>query len=221
MKTLVFYYSTTLGKKFIVAVTGLILFAYVFIHMLGNLQIYFGPGVINGYAHFLHSKRATPLLWSARIVLLVAFALHMICTIQLALRNLKTRPVGYLMRQYRESDYAARTMMWTGPLIALGLLYHLLHLTAGAVQPAPYTPDDIYASIVGGFKVKYVAAVYIVWVVALGFHFYHGLWSWFQTLGLSHPAYDKTRRSLATILTAIVVVGDISIPLAVQLGLVG
>lgn len=215
------FYSTSIGKKVVVAVTGLILFLYVFVHMLGNLQIYWGPELINQYAAFLHSARALPLLWTVRVVLIVSFVLHIVTTLQLWWENRKARPVKYAVRRYIEVDYASRTMIWSGPIIGLFVLYHLLHLTTHTVQPVPVVKDNLYATMVAGFRVWYVSAVYIVAVVALAFHFYHGLWSWFQTLGLAHPKYNRLRRWLATCLAFAVAIGDVSIPVAALTGLIG
>jgi succinate dehydrogenase / fumarate reductase cytochrome b subunit len=218
MQALVYYYSTPLGKKMIMAITGLIMFLYVFIHMLGNLQIYFGPELINQYAEFLHSKRAIPLLWLARIVLIVSVCFHILCAFQLWWHNRQARPIKYAVRRYVEADYAARTMIWSGPIIALFVIYHLLHLTTHTVQPVPVENKTLYQIMIGGFQNPYVSVIYMVAVFFLALHFYHGLWSWFQTLGLSHPKWDRTRRGLATTLAVLIGAGDISIPLSVLLG---
>lgn len=220
MGTITQFYSTTLGKKVVMAVTGLILFLYVFVHMLGNLQFYFGPNLINEYARFLHSARAAPLLWTARVVLLACVVLHILAAVQLWWRNRQARPVKYVGRKYREADLAARTMIWSGPIIAAFVLYHILHLTTHTVQPAQVYPDNLFATMVAGFKVPYVAAIYVVAVVLLGVHLWHALWSWLQTLGLTHPHYDPAFRAIARALALLVVIGDISFPLSVQLGLV-
>ncbi len=220
METLRNYWATTMGKKVVMAVTGIILFLYVFVHMLGNLQFYAGPALINEYARFLHSSRAAPLLWSARVVLLVSVGLHIVAAAQLWWRNRQARPVRYARRAYREADLAARTMVWSGPVIALFVVYHILHLTTHHVQPAPVVKDNLYATMVAGFQVPYVAALYVVAMVFLGFHLWHALWSWLQTLGLTRPHYDRSLRTLARVLTLVVVLGDISFPLSVQLGFV-
>jgi len=220
MGTLCNYYATTMGKKVVMALTGIILFLYVLVHMLGNLQFYAGPSLINEYARFLHSSRAAPLLWTARVVLLACVGLHIVAAVQLWWRNRSARPVGYSGRAYREADLAARTMIWSGPIIALFVIYHILHLTTHQVQPAQVFEDNLFATMVGGFKVPSVAAVYIVAMLLLGFHLWHALWSWLQTLGLVHPHYDRAIRFLARALTVLVVLGDISFPLSVQLGFV-
>ncbi len=220
MDTLRNYYATTMGKKVVMAVTGILLFLYVLVHMLGNLQLYAGPPLINQYAHFLHSSRAAPLLWTARVVLLACVGLHILAAAQLWWRNRQARPVAYSGRTWREADLAARTMILSGPIIAAFVIYHILHLTTHDVRPAPVFEDNLYATLVGGFQVPAVAAFYIVAMVLLGFHLWHALWSWLQTLGLTHPHYDRTLRLAARVLTLIVVLGDLSFPLSVQLGFV-
>lgn len=224
------YYRSTVGKKFVMAITGVLLFLYVLAHMAGNLQIYLGPERINAYAAFLHSETALPLLWGARIVLGAALVLHILAAVQLTIANWSSRPQKYAKIRYREADIAARTMIGSGPIIGLFLLYHILHLTTGTVEPAGtgtfaiqaggHAPDA-FANLVGGFRVWWVSAFYIVAVVLLGIHFYHGLWSWFQTLGWSHPSHNGARRALSTILSVLVVVGDVSFPVAVLAGWVG
>lgn len=221
MSALAAYWRSTVGKKMVMAVTGLILFAYVFVHMLGNLQLYAGDGgkAINEYATFLHSTRAAPLLWAARIVLLACVLFHIWAAVALTIQAWGARPVRYFKRRYREADYAARTMIWSGPIIGAFVVYHVLHLTLGKAG-LPFTDLHAYENVVNGFSVPYVSAFYSVAVVMLLLHFRHGLWSWFQTVGWSHPAHDGARRTVANLLTAIVVIGDLSFPIAVFFGLV-
>lgn len=213
------YYRTTQGKKVVMAVTGLILFAYVLFHMLGNLQIYYSAEQLNAYATFLHSSTFFPFLWGARIVLTVAFVLHVLAAVQLVMQNWGSRPVQYVKQRFQEADYAARTMVWSGPIVLFFLVYHVLQLTTATIQPAPYDAHNVYNNVVGGFQVPFVSTLYILSMVLLGMHFYHGLWSWFQTLGLAHPKYNGTRRLLATALTLVIVIGNISIPVSVLTGL--
>jgi succinate dehydrogenase / fumarate reductase, cytochrome b subunit len=221
MSLLVTYWNSTVGKKMVMAVTGLVLFAYVFVHMLGNLQLYAGDGgkAINEYAAFLHSSRAAPLLWGARIVLSLCVILHVWAAITLTMQAWGARPIRYAKRNYREAGLAARTMILSGPAIALFVTYHILHLTVGS-GGAPFTHLDAFGNVVRGFQIPWLAALYVVAVLLLGWHFKHGLWSWFQTLGWSHPAHDRCRRTLANVLAAIVVIGDLSFPIAVLAGLV-
>jgi succinate dehydrogenase / fumarate reductase cytochrome b subunit len=221
MSALAAYWRSTVGKKMVMAVTGLILFAYVLVHMLGNLQLFAGDGgkAINEYAAFLHSTRAAPLLWGARIVLLACITLHVWAAIALTIQAWGARPVGYAKRKYREADYYARTMIWSGPIIGAFVVYHVLHLTLG-MGGAPFEELNAYGNVIRGFSIPCVAIFYIIAVLMLMAHFRHGLWSWFQTIGWSHPAHDGARRCVANVLTAIVVIGDLSFPIAVLLKLV-
>lgn len=209
------FYNSSIGKKVVMAVTGLIGFGYVVAHMAGNLQVFAGPAKLNAYATFLKSNMA--LLWSARSILLIAVVLHIVASYQLARMSLKSRPVSYDHWRPVASNYASRTMRWSGPLIGLFIIYHLLHLTTGVVHP-DFQERDVYANVIKGFRVWYISAIYIVAMLALGLHLYHGAWSMFQSLGINHPQYNGLIRALATIITIIVVVGFISIPLAVLLG---
>jgi len=212
------YYQSANGKKYVMAVTGLILFLYVLAHMIGNLQIYLPDGgrSINEYAAFLHNHEI--LLWVARTVLLASVLIHIVAALQLALRNRAARPVGYRMQRYREADYASRTMIWSGPIIALFVVYHVLHFTTGSLHPDFRGLHDVRYNVIAGFRSAPASAFYIVAVVMLGMHFYHGLWSWFQTFGWSNPAHNRARRVFAGVMTALVVIGDASIPLMVLAG---
>lgn len=199
------------------AVTGFIGVGYVVGHMLGNLQAFRGPSKLNDYAAFLRSTG--PLLWTVRVVLLVAVLLHIVAAYQLARLSLKGREVGYYRWQPVASTYASRTMRWTGPIIGLFILYHLLHLTIGIVHP-DFQQGNVYANVVTGFRVWYVSAFYIVAMLALGFHLYHGVWSMFQSLGINHPEYNRLIRVVATFFTIIVVIGFITIPVGVLSGII-
>ena len=211
---------STIGKKAVMAASGVVLFGYLVGHLLGNLQIYLGREVLNEYAAFLHNSPA--LLWGTRAVLLISVVAHVTSAIQLASRNAEARPVRYKHWRGQQSDYASRTMYWSGPILALFIVYHLLHLTLGyAPAPHQHDPNDVYANLVNGFSVPLVSAAYIVSMLALGMHLYHGAWSIFQTLGANHPRYNAWRRRFAAGLTAFIVLGNISIPTSVMLGVVG
>jgi succinate dehydrogenase / fumarate reductase cytochrome b subunit len=213
-----FWYSTT-GKKIVMAVTGAILFTFVIGHMLGNLQIFEGPAKINAYGRFLHNLGE--ILWAERIVLLTAVALHIVATVQLALRNKAARPVGYSRRQAINSSYASRTMYWSGPIVLAFVIFHLLHLTAGMIVPgAAFIEGDVYHNVVSGFQVWWVSVWYIFAVSLLGLHLRHGIWSMFQSVGLNHPRYTPLLKQAAIWIAAAIVLGYISIPISVLLGLV-
>lgn len=212
------FYSTAVGKKMVVAITGLFIFLFLLIHMLGNLQLFAGPDSINHYAAFLHSKPA--LVWSFRALVAGAFGLHILATVQLFLQNLGARPVPYRVKRTLEIDYSSRTMIWTGPIVLLFLLYHLLHLTLGNVHQS-FIAGDVYHNVVTAFSLWPVAAIYIGANLLLGFHLKHGLWSWFQTLGLAHPRYNRLRNCFAWLFALLLVAGNISMPVAVLSGWVG
>jgi succinate dehydrogenase / fumarate reductase cytochrome b subunit len=209
--------QSTIGKKIVVAVTGLVLFGFVAGHLAGNLQIFLGPDAINHYSAFLHSMPKA--LWTARIVLLLSVFLHVVLTIQLTRLNRAARPVAYESFDPQRSSVASRTMIWGGVMVFFYIIYHLLHLTTGTVHPN-FNPHDVYANLITGLSVWYVAAFYIAANIALGFHLYHGVWSVFQTLGLNHPKYNPWRRVVASLAGVGIAAGYVSIPAAVLLGVV-
>jgi succinate dehydrogenase / fumarate reductase, cytochrome b subunit len=209
------FYEAAAGKKAVMAVTGVILFGYVLAHMLGNLQIFEGPDAINSYAHFLHSHEGA--LWVARSVLLLSVVLHIVASVQLWVLNNKARPVSYVRKADVPTSYAARTMKWSGPIIAAFIIFHVLHLTTGDILPlqaAPADSPDAYDNVIMGFQHPAIAIFYIVAVLLLCMHLYHGLWSMFQSLGISHPRYTPGLKRFAAIFSIVVAIGYISIPIA-------
>ncbi len=211
--------DSSIGRKAIMAVTGLLLYGFVVGHMIGNLQIYLGPEAINHYGVFLREFLHGAGIWIARGGLLVAVALHIWAATTLTLSNWAARPVGYRQWQPRESTYASRTMVWSGPILAVFVLYHLAHLTWGNANP-DFIEGDVFHNVVVGFANPYASAFYILAMLALGLHMYHGFWSMLHTLGLSHPRWDRVRRGFSLALAGVVVLGNISIPLAVLSGIV-
>jgi succinate dehydrogenase cytochrome b subunit len=211
------FYRSTVGKKIVVAATGFIGFAYVALHMLGNLLAFEGPARLNTYAEVLKSNGG--LLWTARMILGAAVVLHVVMTYQLARRSQNSRPLSYYRWQAVASTFASRTMRWSGPIIGLFIIYHLLHLTTGTAHP-DFHPGDVYRNVVMGFHVWPVSVFYIVAMLALGLHMYHGVWSMFQSVGANHPQYNGLIRKLATCVTLAVVIGFISIPVAVLLNII-
>jgi succinate dehydrogenase cytochrome b subunit len=209
------FLASSIGKKVVMALTGFALFGFVVAHMLGNLQVYLGPAALNGYAESLRHLGA--LLWVARIGLLVAAALHVWAAYSLTMMNRAARPQGYRAKEHRESTYASRTMRWSGVFLLLFIVYHLMHMTWGNAHP-DFVPGDVYHNFIVGFRQVLVSVVYIVAMLALGLHLYHGVWSFLQTLGLSHPRYNPLRHAFATFITAVVVLGNISMPVAVLAG---
>jgi len=199
------------------AATGLVLYGFVVGHMLGNLQVFLGPEAINAYGEFLQGFLHGQGVWIARGVLLLAVALHVWAALSLTLANAAARPLGYREWQARESSYASRTMVWSGPLLLAFIVYHLLHFTVGNAHP-DFVRGDVFRNLVVGFQNPFASAFYILAMLALGLHMYHGFWSMLQTLGLSHPRWTRVRRGLSLLLAGAVVAGNISIPLAVLLG---
>jgi succinate dehydrogenase / fumarate reductase, cytochrome b subunit len=211
------FYGTSIGKKAVMAITGVILLGFVVGHMLGNLQVFIGANQMNEYAALLKANAA--LLWSVRIVLLVAVIWHIVAAVQLTRMSQRSRPAGYYYKDVIQADYAARTMRWSGPIIAVFVIYHLLHFTTGSVHPQ-FDVHNVYRNVISGFRVWPVSLFYIIAMVALAFHLWHGSWSMFQTLGLVNPKSDKIIRRLAAIATLAIAIGFISIPMAVLAGLI-
>ncbi|MFC7617049.1 succinate dehydrogenase cytochrome b subunit [Actinokineospora soli] len=208
---------TSAGRKAVMAVTGLILLAYVVVHMLGNLKAFAGPDSFDGYGRFLREFLAPVLghggfLWIVRVVLLAAVVAHIAAAVSLTRQARRARPVGYAVRP--KGGYAARTMRWGGVIVALFVVYHLLDLTAGVLNPHG-VPGEIHANVVAGFAHWYVVAAYTVAVVALGFHIRHGAWSALRSLGLRVSA-QPAALALAVAVTA----GFLSVPYAVLLGVI-
>jgi succinate dehydrogenase / fumarate reductase cytochrome b subunit len=209
--------STTVAKKVLMAVTGLILTGFVLVHMVGNLLLYKGPEAINAYGEMLQSK--PPVVWTARLVLLACVIGHAWAALSLSLVNLAARPVGYRKTAFEASTYASRTMRWGGPLLLLFIVYHLLHFTVGAVHP-DFVRGDVYHNVVIGFQNPLVAFFYVLSMLALSLHLFHGVESMLQTVGLSHPRYNALRSMIGAGYAAVVAVGNLSFPLSVFFGLV-
>jgi len=197
------------------AVTGAIGVGYLVAHVSGNLLVFAGPEKINSYAALLKSNPG--LLWTARTILIVAVLLHIIAAYQLARMSQKSRPISYKRWRAVGSDFASRTMRWTGPLVGLFIVYHLLHFTVGTAHPS-FDERNVYHNVISGFRVWYVSAIYIIAMLLLSLHLYHGAWSMFESLGINHLKYNRLIRIVATLVTVVVVVGFISIPVAVLLG---
>lgn len=213
-------YDASIGKKALVAITGAVLFGFVIVHMIGNLQVFLGPEALNGYSHALH--KVPEFLWAARLVLIASVLVHIAASLALVRRSAVARPVDYRTKRNLETTYAARTMKWSGPLIFFFVLYHLAHLTWPGVSMGsyPHNPHDVYANVINGFRVPWVVAIYVVAQGLLGLHLYHGAWSLFQSLGLEHPRYDRLRRWVPRGFALAVVAGNVAMPLAVLAGVI-
>jgi succinate dehydrogenase / fumarate reductase, cytochrome b subunit len=210
------FFRSSIGKKVVMAASGAVLLGFVAAHMAGNLQVYLGRTAINAYAESL--RHVPALLWAARLGLLAAVTLHIWSAYSLSRTSWDARPVGYRARESRESTYASRTMRWSGVILLLFIVYHLMHFTFGNVHPS-FVPGDVFHNVVAGFRNVAVSGFYIAAMIALGLHLYHGVWSMMQTVGLSHPRYDHLRHAFATLVAVVIVAGNISFPLAVLTGL--
>ena len=214
------FLSSTIGRKMVMAITGLVLIGFVVAHMVGNLLLYQGPDAINEYGHFLRTFLHGWGLWLARGGLVVAALLHIGSAVSLAREELAARPVRYRIWKAKQSTYASRTMRWSGVIVLVFLIYHLLHFTTGAAHP-DFVQGDVYHNVVTGFRAWPVALFYVVAMVLLGLHLRHGVWSLFQSLGVSHPRYLALAQGAAAVIATIVVLGNVSFPLSVLFGLVG
>ncbi|MBL8177220.1 MAG: succinate dehydrogenase cytochrome b subunit [Bryobacterales bacterium] len=211
------FWDSPIGKKAVMAATGFILFGFVTGHMLGNLQIYLGPEKLDAYAEFLQQTKG--LLWGARITLLICVALHVTAAIQLALLQKKARPQAYVKKTSAGSSYASRTMYWSGPILLAFIVFHLLHFTTGQAHP-DFQHGAVYRNVVTGFQSAPASLFYIVAMLLLGAHLYHGIWSMFQSVGINHPKYTPVFKKLAALMAAVLVGGNVSIPVAVMTGLI-
>lgn len=209
------FWTATLGKKAVMALTGVVLVGFVIVHLLGNLQVFVGPDKFNAYAHTLKSVPAV--LWGARLTLLTAVFLHIWSAFSLWRLKADARPIGYQKRRPIASSYASRTMYWSGPILLLFIVYHLMQFTIGA-GGTRFVEDEPYDNLVAGFQVVPIALFYIMAMGFLCLHLFHGIWSMFQTLGLQHPKYTPMLRLLAKVIALALFVGFSSIPLAVLLG---
>jgi len=211
------FYQTTVGKKVVMAATGGLFCLFLVGHLLGNLQIFIGAERLNAYAHFL--KSLGELLWVVRGVMGIALVLHFVAALQITLENWRARPVGYAVKKDIETSYAARTMIISGPLLLLYVIYHLMMFTLLWTDPS-YTVADVYGNVVKAFQVPLISGIYIVAMLALGFHLSHGIFSMLNTLGLSNQRYHTFRKIVSPTVGFLIALGYIAIPVAVLVGLV-
>jgi succinate dehydrogenase / fumarate reductase cytochrome b subunit len=216
---------TSIGKKLLMAGASIILFLYIVAHLAGNLKVFFGPDPFNHYAEWLRVA-GSPLfpeegvLWLARVVLLAALAVHVGAYVQLWLRKRQARSTRYRKYDPQVFSWTSRTMAWGGIAIFAFVAFHLLHLTTGDAHP-DFIPGDPYNNVISGFRVWWVAGIYIVGVLALGMHLYHGLWSALQTFGVNNPKYNRYRRPTAGVIAVLITIGYLSIPVSVLMGVIG
>lgn len=216
---------STIGQKAVMAVTGLILLGYIVAHMLGNLKIFTGRTHFDGYAEALRGIGGDLLgnswfLWMMRPVLLIALVLHIWTATALTIRSSRARPAAYAGPVRRvQATYASRTMRWGGVIIGLFVVYHILHMTTGTLHN-DFEHAAVYDNSVAAFEQWWVSAVYIVAVLALGMHLYHGLWSMFQTVGRNTPRWHGVLRRFAQVGAVVITLGFISVPVGVMTGIV-
>ncbi|MFB6439934.1 succinate dehydrogenase [Streptomyces sp. NPDC056411] len=213
-------WDSSVGKKTVMAVSGLIMLLYLVVHMIGNLKIFFGPDEFNHYAHwlrvvgepFMHQEWT---LWLVRTVLVAAVVAHATSAYQLSRRGIAARPRGYVHRKARTS-YATRTMRWGGVILGLFIVWHVLDLTTGTVHSGGFQPGHPYQNVVDTFSTWYGNVIYLVAMLALGLHIRHGFWSAAQTLGVGSRARDRALKALANALALVLTVGFVSVPIAVM-----
>ena len=217
-------YSTTIGKKITMALAGLVLFGYLVLHVIGNLKIFSGEAKFNEYSEFLRVMGApifgySQLLWIIRIILLVAVLLHIVAYAQLWAKSRAARRIGYRRYDPEVFSRASRTMKWGGIAILFFVIYHILHLTTGDLHPE-FIPHSAYHNLVTGMRSP-LSLIYVIGMIAVGLHLYHGLWSFFQTMGLNNRTYNRLRRPFAMIVALAITLGFLSVPFAVWTGIVG
>ena len=216
------FWASTIGKKTVMAVSGLVLVLFLLAHMLGNLKIFFGPADFDGYAAWLRTIGAPVLhnswfLWLQRAVLLVAVVAHVTAAVQLSIRDRRARPVRYVHRQRPRATFATSTMRWGGVIIALFVVWHVLDLTVGVVNPA-FEAGRPYHNVVVDFQNWWIDLIYIAAVAALGLHINHGFWSAAQTLGINRPARERTIKAVGSTLAFTITAGFVLVPVAVMTG---
>lgn len=220
------FYRSTIGKKIIMGVTGLIGIGFVIAHMAGNLQVFIGQDKLNAYGAMLHGPLAE-LTWLLRIVLIVAVVLHVTMAVQLTRRAAAARPIGYQQRRPQVSTLASRTMTWGGVLLLVFIVVHVLHFTTETIDPGGWRGmtdlqgrRDVYGDVIASFRIWWVALFYIVSMVALGLHLYHGAWSSVRTLGFAKPSHNPLHRRIAMAIAAIVWLGFTLVPVGVIAGII-
>ncbi|HJQ21786.1 MAG TPA: succinate dehydrogenase cytochrome b subunit [Gemmatimonadaceae bacterium] len=220
------FYRSTVGKKVIMAVTGLIGIGFVILHVAGNLQAFEGREKLNAYSAMLHGP-AAELLWLVRAVLIVAVILHVLMAAQLTARARAARPVGYRKRESQVATFASRTMRVGGFLLLAFIVFHILHFTTRQVDPAGWAHRsdvtgryDIYGNVVGSFRIWWVSAIYLIAMVLLGLHMWHGVWSFGRSLGVAKPGGNPMKRRVAPALAVLLWLGFSAVPVAVLLGVI-
>ncbi|MEO7521283.1 MAG: succinate dehydrogenase cytochrome b subunit [Gemmatimonas sp.] len=209
------FWHSTIGKKVVMAVTGIVGILFVIGHMTGNLLMFKGQGAMHDYALLL--RTSMPLLYAVRAALLVSVLLHIVAAYQLTMLSRAARPAGYEQRKPKVTTFAARTIKIGGVFILLFIVYHILHLTLGTVHPQ-FTHLDPYNNVRIGLANPFVAGFYILAAAFVGLHLYHGAWSAVRTLGAARPSTQPLKRKIALGIALVVAAGFMIIPIAALLG---
>ena len=217
------FYRTAVGKKWVMAISGIVLMLFVLVHLIGNIKLFLSKEEINLYGEALrdmpgHLLPRTWLLWSIRAGLIAAFFFHIHAAYGLTRINMKARPGAdryQSKRDYVAADFASRTMRWTGIIVGLFVLFHLADLTWGPAN-SEFVRGDPYNNLVYSLQRPVVAIFYALAMIALGIHLYHGAWSIFQSMGINNPKINKARRTFAIAFAAVIMIGNLSFPIAVQ-----
>jgi succinate dehydrogenase / fumarate reductase cytochrome b subunit len=220
------FYRSTVGKKIIMAVTGLAWVGFVILHMAGNLQAFLGAEKLNNYAAMLHGP-LEEVVWLQRVVLFVALVLHVLMAWQLTRRAAAARPVDYKVRQPQVSTTSSRLMRWGGVALLVFIILHILHFTTRDIGPTGFASQtdaagrfDLYYAVISSFRIWWVTALYVAAMIFLGFHLWHGAWASIRTLGYAKPSENPLKRRIAAGLATAVWVGFILVPLAVFAGVI-
>ena len=220
------FYGTAVGKKFVVAVTGVIMAVFLVMHMIGNLKAFAGQAKLDHYAEYLREIGQDlfghgTVLWIARIVLLFAVVAHIITIILLTKQNRAARPVKYHVKKSFASTFPARMMAVSGVLLLAFIIIHLAQFTFGKWLPTEFVSMHVYDNISQAFGVTWLACFYVFMMFIVCMHLYHGLWSFFQTIGVDNPDRNKPLRALAIIVSVLLFVGFSSVPVAFLTGMIG
>ena len=224
MRRVVALYRSSVGKKILMAFTGFIWFGFLVGHVLGNLKAFQGAAVFDAYAHHLRiiGEPILPekgFLWAFRALMLLAFVIHVLLSWQTSRQSWAARDQKYRKKANQNFDFASAWMRWGGVLILVFIVYHILHMTTGTLHP-DFVEGEAYHNLVTGLSNPLVAGFYMLAMVAILFHLYHGIWSLFQTLGANHPKYSAMRRPLAVVLSILISLAFISVPVAVLTGMI-
>jgi len=211
--------STTVGKKIVMAVTGLVWLFFLVFHLWANLVVFRGPRPFNELAAFFDGR--VYLLAIARAVLLISLVLHVLAAYALTRVDLAARPVPYALRRPQRATFASRSMRWTGVVVLFFLVFHILHLTTGTIRPVPFREGDVYADVTGGFRVGWVVALYVVCLAALGAHVFHAAWAVARSLGAARLRANPFDRRLAALVALVFWLGFTLIPVAILAGWAG